>query len=87
MTRPVMKEEWRGKPDKMILLCDLSRILGKSRKFLADRYYKKTPCGVMKLDGKLYVYLAFAKTLAKSYAVFSDKPIDQILQEIDSYTP
>lgn len=85
MARPPMKEEWRGKSDKLIPLPDLSRILGKNKKFLHDKHYRKNPIGIMKLGRNLYVNLEFAKCLAKKYATFSDKPIDQILQEIDDF--
>lgn len=85
MARPPMKEEWRGKSDKLIPLSDLSRILGKNSQFLWNKHYRKNPIGIMKLGRGLYVNLEFAKCLAQQYAIFSSKPIDEILQEIDDF--
>ena len=72
---------------RMIKATALSRIMGLSPSFITNKHYRKNPIGAIVSDGILYYNLLYAKDIATAYSIYTKKPLWQILQEIEDYSP
>jgi hypothetical protein len=72
---------------KLIPLWYISQVLGKPRNYMLYRSQRNGYIGEVVINNWRYYNLPYAKCMATKYSIFSDKPLTQILEEIENYEP
>lgn len=72
---------------KLIPLHHISKVLGKPRNYMFRQSAKNGYIGEVVINRWRYYNLPYALCVAQRLSIFSEKPLNQILKEIEDYEP